>query len=407
MLINIISNNFAPIAGLLFLFIFLLSYKTEDKEKKDIFILLCFLEIIELVVYNAELWIATFEEPTKWRILLSAVGYSIRPFLLLGILQIFLRLKVTDKKFLLLAAPAFLNVIAAFSAFFTDIVYSYNANNEFARGPLGYITHIVSLIYLLCTLLFSIFRGSKKQTLENIVIWGISLVVIVSIVLESFFAVQGLGRTAFVLSTIAYYLYFQTLSYQQELQKYMEQTIESQREHLREMNIIGVLANEYVTVCYVDIQKDIVTPYRMDPFIEEHYGEMLRSGVSFEQVFRAYVTQDIYEEDQKFFLNLADLQEMLLYLRENGSLSRKYRVWRNETVLYCEMRVELVRMEEGIEDMVFGFSNNDMRVRKEMVYQSTVQQELDKVKAAKNSLSDIAELARKLQESIEENLANL
>ncbi|MDD6811190.1 MAG: hypothetical protein PUD93_04910 [Lachnospiraceae bacterium] len=407
MLINIISNNFAPIAGLLFLFIFLLSYKTEDKEKKDIFILLCFLEIIELVVYNAELWIATFEEPTKWRILLSAVGYSIRPFLLLGILQIFLRLKVTDKKFLLLAAPAFLNVIAAFSAFFTDIVYSYNANNEFARGPLGYITHIVSLIYLLCTLLFSIFRGSKKQTLENIVIWGISLVVIVSIVLESFFAVQGLGRTAFVLSTIAYYLYFQTLSYQQELQKYMEQTIESQREHLREMNIIGVLANEYVTVCYVDIQKDIVTPYRMDPFIEEHYGEMLRSGVSFEQVFRAYVTQDIYEEDQEFFLNLADLQEMLLYLRENGSLSRKYRVWRNETVLYCEMRVELVRMEEGIEDMVFGFSNNDMRVRKEMVYQSTVQQELDKVKAAKNSLSDIAELARKLQESIEENLANL
>lgn len=108
----------------------------------------------------------------------------------------------------------------------------------------------------------------------------------------------------------------------------MEQTIEMQKERLREMNIIGVLAKEYVTVCYVDVEKDLVTSYRMDPFIEEHYGDVLRAGVTFEQVFRAYVTRDIYEEDQGFFLDLANLQDMLAYLRMNGSLSKKYRVWR-------------------------------------------------------------------------------
>lgn len=40
----------------------------------------------------------------------------------------------------------------------------------------------------------------------------------------------------------------------------------------------------------------------------------------------------------------------------------------------------------------------------EMVYQSTVQQELDKVEEAKNSLSGIADLAKQLKEAIEEKL---
>ena len=57
--------------------------------------------------------------------------------------------------------------------------------------------------------------------------------------------------------------------------------------------------------------------------------------------------------------------------------------------------------------MVLGFSNNDTRVRREMVYQSTVQQEMDKVEAAKNSLAKIADLARQLQEEIADKLSAL
>ena len=69
--------------------------------------------------------------------------------------------------------------------------------------------------------------------------------------------------------------------------------------------------------------------------------------------------------------------------------------------------MELVRNVEGEEDMVLGFSNNDTRVRREMVYQSTVQQEMDKVEAAKNSLAKIADLARQLQEEIADKLSAL
>ena len=70
------------------------------------------------------------------------------------------------------------------------------------------------------------------------------------------------------------------------------------------------------------------------------------------------------------------------------------------------MRAELVKTKDGTEDMVFGFSNNDMRVRREMVYQSTVQEEINKVEEAKSSLAGIAELARQRQEAIEDKLSS-
>lgn len=199
-------------------------------------------------------------------------------------------------------------------------------------------------------------------------------------------------------------MYFQTQSYNEQMKEYMEHTFDTQKEHLREMKVIGVLANEYVTVCYVDVANDIVTPYRITPAIDEKYGDALRSGVTFEQVFRPYVMNDIYEEDREFFLRLADLKEMMNYLHENGSLSKKYRVLRDGMIVYCEMRVELVHSESGTEDLIFGFSNNDARVRREMVYQSTVQQEIDRVEETQNNLAGIKDLARQLQEALEDYL---
>lgn len=404
---NFIEINFAPLAGLLFLLLFLLSNREADEKIRRIFSLLGILELVELIVYSTELWTATFAEPTVWRILLSAVGYTIRPFLLYLILWLSVRGSLADKWQLIFAIPALLNAIAAFSAFFTDLVYSYNASNEFVRGPLGYTTYIVALLYLFCILVLALVKKAKGRRLECAIALSVSLVCTVAMFFEAFFSVRSLGRTSFVLSTIAYYIYFQTQAFRDDIADYMEQTIQSQKEHLREMNIISVLASEYVTVCYVDVEKNLVNAYRMDPFIEKQYGDMLRLGVSFEKVFRAYVTQNIHEEDREFFLRLAELPDMFTYLKQNGSLSRKYRVWRNGTILYCEMRAELVRTETGAEDIVFGFSNNDMRIHREMVYQSTVKEELAKVEEAKNSLSGIASLARQLQEAIEDKLSGI
>ena len=406
MLNHFIVINFPVLTGLIFLVLFLLTNRALDKSVQRTFYLLVILEIVELIAFSSELWTASFAEPTMWRVLVCAIGYGIRPILLLCILQMVMRSEIGEKQSFMLAIPALINVVAAFSAFFTDLVYSFDEKNQFVRGPLGYVTHVVLVFYLVCLLLISIKR-SETSRLESVIVWAICLIIILAIVMEAVFPVYNISRTAMVLSTLAYYLFFQTIIYQEEIRGYMEQTFRDQKEHLREMNIIGILANEYVTVCYVDVEKDIVTPYRMDPYIEERYGDVLRSESSFEHIFRTYIAKDILEEDRDFFLNLANLQEMLSYLRQNGRIARKYRVERDGMMLYCEMRAELVSTDSDVEDIVIGFSNNDSRVRKEMIYKSTVQQEIDKVMETKESLSGIARLAKQLQEAIEEKLLEL
>lgn len=407
MVYDFVVLNFVPLAGILFLFIFLICNGEAEKRRQFLFYLILALELLEMIFYSAEFKTEVFAHPTVWRTLFSALGYSIRPMLLIGLLCLSLRKELSKQKFILLSIPAVINILASFSAFFTGIVYSYNAKNELVRGPLGYTMHVIVFFYLIMMLICSIRSWGKGVGLENLIILSGFVVVVIAIVLEAVFSVRSLGRSAIVLSTIAYYLYFQTQTYNEQLRAYMENTISTQQEHLREMNVISVLANEYVTVCYVDVKKDIVTPYRITPVLEERYGEVLRSGVSFEQVFMAYINHDIYEEDRSFFMNVSKLPDMISYLKENGNLSRKYRVLREGTMIYCEMRVELVPNEDGTEDLVFGFSNNDSRVRREMVYQSTVKQEIDKVEEARKSLSGIAELAGQLKDEIEEKLSGL
>ena len=407
MVYDFVVLNFVPLAGILFLFIFLICNGESEKRRQYLFYLILALELLEMIFYSAEFKTEAFAHPTLWRRLFSALCYSIRPMLLIGLLCLSLRKELSKQKFILLSIPAVINILASFSAFFTGIVYSYNAKNELVRGPLGYTMHVIVFFYLIMMLICSIRSWGKGVGLENLIILSGFVVVVIAIVLEAVFSVRSLGRSAIVLSTIAYYLYFQTQTYNEQLRAYMENTISTQQEHLREMNVISVLANEYVTVCYVDVKKDIVTPYRITPVLEERYGEVLRSGVSFEQVFKAYINHDIYEEDRSFFMNVSKLPDMISYLKENGNLSRKYRVRREGTMIYCEMRVELVPNEDGTEDLVFGFSNNDSRVRREMVYQSTVKQEIDKVEEARKSLSGIAELAGQLKDEIEEKLSGL
>ena len=74
MLYEFITINYAPLTGLLFLLIFLISVEETDQTIKKIFFSLWLFELVELLAYSAELWTASFTRPTYLRILLSAIG---------------------------------------------------------------------------------------------------------------------------------------------------------------------------------------------------------------------------------------------------------------------------------------------------------------------------------------------
>ena len=237
-----LTINYAAGAGILFLLIFLHANASLDREIKQIFYLMIFIEIIEMLTYSLELWTTTFAQLSPLRLWLSAVGYAIRPVILFLILMLALRhtsLKSIPMRFIL---PMTLNFVAAFSVFFTDIVYSYTPDNQFIRGPLGFFTHIVALIYLVMLVIVVMRNHRGRSKLETLIIFAISLLIIFYMVLEAAFGIRTLGRTSIVMITIFYYMFFQTQIYKTSLSE--EQSIRQQLEHANRIDEITGLLNK-------------------------------------------------------------------------------------------------------------------------------------------------------------------
>lgn len=208
-----LTINYAPGIGLALLLIFLLANAYLEKKIKTTFYWLIGLEAVEITVYSLELWTSTFTEPSLLRILFSAIGYSIRPVVVYLILLLALRSKEGKYYRKVFAIPLLWNAVVAFSAFFTDIAYTYSEQNEFVRGTLGYTTHIVAGLYLLGLLWAVIWNFKGRSKLEAFIIIISVINIFISTGLEMLYSNRNISKVAIVLSITFYYMFFQTQIY--------------------------------------------------------------------------------------------------------------------------------------------------------------------------------------------------
>ena len=81
-----LTINFPASLGIFFLLVMLFHNDRIVRKIKITFYVLILMEFIEMVAYSLELYTSTFDEPTLWRTILSIVGYSLRPMILVMIL---------------------------------------------------------------------------------------------------------------------------------------------------------------------------------------------------------------------------------------------------------------------------------------------------------------------------------
>lgn len=210
-------SNLAPIFGICFLFLLNVRNRVFDDRSRRIFFLILALEASELVVANIESWLSALASYTVWRGLCSAVGYIGRPFILMLFVLMISPKKRTPLQNVLLFVPMALDVLAAFSVFFTDIVYSYNETNTFVRGPLGFFPIIIVIVYMI--MLVCVVNQERISPFFDV---GLTVFIVlymaVSMLAETLFDVGNVGRTAMVYSTMFYFYVFQTAVLQHSLQ---------------------------------------------------------------------------------------------------------------------------------------------------------------------------------------------
>lgn len=138
--------------------------------------------------------------------LISAAGYILRTV----VLYLFIRLIENEKGFKFLHALLVGNAALCMTAFFSRLVFYYDDNLRWHRGPLGYVPFVVSLIMVIWIVIGALmkYRGLRRR--EAIVPIIISVMVIIAVLMDmesSFSARVTYLTVAMTESTVFFYIW--------------------------------------------------------------------------------------------------------------------------------------------------------------------------------------------------------
>ena len=210
---ELLMMNYAAVMLTICLLIFIITNNYFHKNVRSLFLVSCMLLLILVAADSVEYWTASLDHLSALRIWMSAIGYSLRPSIVFVMIRL---MSPQQKKADWLALPLVINAIIAFSALLTDVAYSYSADNQFIRGPLGYFAFVTSGFYLVVLLVYTY----KLYRLSNISEMYISIVVIVmlmiAITLESVAKCEGMINTMGAVTLVFYYLYLNTQQFKRD-----------------------------------------------------------------------------------------------------------------------------------------------------------------------------------------------
>ncbi len=326
--------NLAPIVGLFFLFLILFRSRTLDKRTRYLFYGVCVLEALEIVAYNLEAYLGFLTYPSPQRNLWSAIGYTIRPTILVLLLLILVKGKRNATETALIYVPVLLNAAAAFSVFFADVVYTYDATNHFHRGPLGYISFVVIVYYLIFFIVLLAKRRSEWTRFDWPILGFVLVYLTAAMVGEMFFGLANLVRTAMVYGTLFYFYLFQTSQLQQALDAEKEneslkralEEVEKARDELEHNRTIAqALGEDYVSIFLADLRKDTVTIEKHNElFVDSDTYQKVLHGIPYSIVVYQYVSRFLVPEEREMFLKEFSRSTLHQTFKTEQSVVRRY-----------------------------------------------------------------------------------
>ena len=129
-------------------------------------------------------------------------------------------------------------------------------------------------------------------------------------------------------------------------------------------DIIKILASEYSSVYYVDLLSGEIIPYVMNEENEEMLGNLFNEGLSFSEVFRAYVENSVYVDDRGKILEAGRPESIKRELAGKKSFTVVYRRLNEKGIpVYCEMKFVKVGDDSSEPQAVaLGFANRDEEI---------------------------------------------
>ena len=205
--LNFITENYVVLFEFVGVLVMLgISAHVPSRMKRLTFtgILLLF---VELVVYTVELWTQDFQTLSLARPLLTAVKYSLYPYILFVLTMITVQSRLSWQKNFLILLPANLAVPLYFSSQWTHLVCYYSEENKWAPGPLRYLPYAIFAFYIILFLVRNvIFLRSETRQIRWI-LYFIIFAPAVGVPLYLFTDFSDDYSAIFTSSIVLYYLF--------------------------------------------------------------------------------------------------------------------------------------------------------------------------------------------------------
>ena len=185
--------------------LFVLMDKYIDKKRKNILVLII-VAIFSLILQNVLEYVLVVYLPMQYfRIAVAVYGYIIRTIIIL----LFMYIVNPKRNYLLSWILVGVNALVHLTAFFSDICFTINSDNDYIGGPLHWFCFVISLV-LMVNLLYMVLKEYADKNKKEIFM-PIFLVVVMfaSMLLDAFFneKLQMFDYVTFALCFVSIFFY--------------------------------------------------------------------------------------------------------------------------------------------------------------------------------------------------------
>lgn len=177
-----------------------------ERSDKTLLYAIVVTAIIEIVAFEIDYYLGRLSTPSFLRVIMSALGYTLRPTLVVMIIMLVDKSLRTKPNHMLLLIPLAICILAVSTAFFSHLCFWYNEKNCFQRGILGYVPHVVCIVYTFICLFVASKQVKQRDKLDVFVLIFAALCPVFAIALDILVEDAGLSRISIMLCTMIMYI---------------------------------------------------------------------------------------------------------------------------------------------------------------------------------------------------------
>ena len=131
-------------------------------------------------------------------------------------------------------------------------------------------------------------------------------------------------------------------------------------DYVRFDDLLRGLSENYGAIYYIDFDRDIVRPFRMNAAIEKSFGDFFRSQPTYKKAVNEYIEKVVSPKDKKMMYEITDYEFLKKQLTNELAYSHEYRLERNGREYVFRMKIANMEGIGPLHKAVLGFADVSM-----------------------------------------------